>query len=146
MHCSLSNCSLQDNAFAPKLSSGARIAYLLGLNAACSRNDAVQQLAPLQAALLDVLQRATKQAGQVLLTAEAACAVLLLLRLHPLLAAAEAAKLAPMWSFLGNREKRFLTSQKFLAAAPDSVLQALAVVVEKCVIEAPDKLSEQTQG
>lgn len=122
-----------------------RIAYLLGLNAACPRNEAVQQLEPLIGALLELLQRATKQPAQVMLAAEAACAALLLLRLLPLLAPGEAGKLAPMWAFLTNREKRFLTSHKFLTTAPDTVLQACAVVIEKCVMESPDKLNEHTQ-
>lgn len=120
-----------------------RIAYLLGLSAACVRNEAVQQLSALTPAFIEVLQRATKQFGQVMVAAEAACASLLLLRLHLLLAPSEAAKLTPLWAFLTNKEKRFLFNPKFMAAAPDTVLQALVLVIERCVMDAPDKLSDQ---
>lgn len=120
--------------------SAVRNAYFVCMNA-CFHGDTLQQASKVVPLLLQTLDKASKQHGQLPLITEVLSASCTLVRLASVDIEAEN-KLGPFWSMILDNSKQWIISDKFLASANDESLVSLVSVIERLILDFPNKMTE----
>ncbi|XP_074643687.1 stalled ribosome sensor GCN1-like [Tubulanus polymorphus] len=122
--------------------SAVRNAYLQCMNSAF-HGDTLQQAAEVLPILIQTVEKACNQSSQIQLVSEAISASYLIIRLSLVDVQAES-KLTSFWNILFN--KRIFLNNKFLIAASNDALIILASIVERLIMDFPQKMNETSSG
>ncbi|XP_076452806.1 stalled ribosome sensor GCN1-like [Babylonia areolata] len=121
--------------------SAVRNAYFLCMNA-CFHGDTMQQATQVVPLLLQTLEKAGKQPGQLTLVTEVVSASRTLVSLASVDIDCEA-KLGPFWSMVLEPGKQWIVADKFLASASDETLRSVVWVTQRLVQEFPQRVGEE---
>ncbi|KAL8584762.1 hypothetical protein ACOMHN_035681 [Nucella lapillus] len=120
--------------------SAVRNAYFLCMNA-CFHGDTMQQATRVVPLLLQTVEKAGKQSSQPTLVTEMVSASRTLVRLASIDIETEV-KLGGFWSMVLEPGKQWMVTDKFLTSASDETLCSLVAIIERLILDFPNKLTE----
>lgn len=111
-----------------------RVAYLQWL-LACLENATLPTGVDLSTALIKTIEKASQNALQIPLVAEAVCAVCLILRTET-----DGTKLTSFWNIVLDMQKQVFVSEKFISSAPADTLCYVTLMCKHLLLEHASKL------